>query len=60
MRKLFEERHPVRAPFTMGDIGVHDCEVAVRQGKCTHRQDHLILMGVLIDHSRTFTLLDWS
>ena len=33
MRKLFEERHPVRAPFTMGDIWVHDREVAREPGK---------------------------
>ena len=33
MRKLFEERHPVRALFTMGDIGVHDREVARETGK---------------------------
>ena len=33
MRKLFEERHPVRAPFTMGDIWVHDREVARETGK---------------------------
>ena len=33
MRKLFEERHPVRAPFTMGDIWVHDREVAREIGK---------------------------
>ena len=33
MRKLFEERHPVREPFTMGDIWVHDREVARETGK---------------------------
>ena len=33
MRKLFEERHPVHAPFTMGDIWVHDREVARETGK---------------------------
>ena len=33
MRKLFEERHPVRALFTMGDIWVHDREVARETGK---------------------------
>ena len=33
MRKLFEERHPVRAPFTMRDIWVHDREVARETGK---------------------------
>ncbi len=33
MRKLFEERHPVRTPFTMGDIWVHDREVARETGK---------------------------
>ena len=32
-RKLFEESHPVRAPFTMGDIWVHDREVARETGK---------------------------
>ena len=33
MRKLFEERHPVRAPFTIEDIWVHDREVARETGK---------------------------
>ena len=33
MRKLFEERHPVREPFTIGDIWVHDREVARETGK---------------------------
>jgi len=33
MRKLFEEGHPVRAPFTMGDIWVHDRELARETGK---------------------------
>ena len=33
LRKLFEERHPVHAPFTMGDIWVHDREVARETGK---------------------------
>ena len=33
MRKLFEERHPVCEPFTMGDIWVHDREVARETGK---------------------------
>ena len=33
MRKLFEERHPVREPFTMGDIWVDEREVAREKGK---------------------------